>query len=702
MKRSRFLLASAAAGGALVIGPARSRAAAAFEPTPWVRLEPGGGATITVHVSELGQGVNTGLAMLLADELDLDWRRVRVVTAGADGKRYGNQGIGGSRTMRTSAKKFRTAGAATRSVLVAAAARRWGVEPASCTTRDGTVRHAASGRSVAYAELLTDAAQLPLPQSPALKARSELRIVGKPRPLLEARDKSSGRAVYAMDVRRPGMLVAVVERAPHAGATIAAVHDDAARTIPGVHGIVRLDTNPYPDQFVWPGVAVLARDTWSALAGRRALRVNWADGPDANADSDAVRARLIALLDAPAALTSKSSKGDVRAALADKTIEATYESPIQCHAQLEPSNALADVRVDRCEIWAPTQSPDDVLGAARAVTGFPANAIQVHQTLAGGGFGRRSEIDPVVEALQLSKRMGRPVRVMYTREDDMTHDFYRMASMNRLRGTLAADGSVTSVAHRYAGPTIGLQRGYSKAGELDDEALEGLDRPLYEYPAYLLEAVQTADFPVRIGWWRAVSVVPNAFAAESFIDELAHAAGRDPLAFRLALLAQGSRARGVLTAVAERARWSDSTAAGGVARGISLTSYGATPVAQIVEARIEGGAIRVPRVTCAIDCGMIVNPSSVIAQVQGGIAWALGAALKHKITLAHGRAQQTNFATYPMLRLHEMPQVDVVLVDSDADPSAVGEASVPGLAPALGNALFALTGRRLRSTPFIV
>ena len=697
MRRAAFVLGSAALGGALVVGPALSRAAAPFEPTPWVRLEPDGSATVTVHVAELGQGVNTSLAMLLADELDLAWPRVRVVTAGADAKRYGNQGIGGSRTLRTSTKKFRTAGAATRAVLVAAAARRWGVDAATCVTGDGTVRHPPSARTAPYCTLLADAAQLPLPQNPPLKARSQLRIAGTSHGQLEARDKSSGRAVYAMDVRRPGMLVAVVERAPHAGATIAAVHDEAARRVAGVTGVMRLDDNPYPDQFVWPGVAVLGRDTWSALAGRRALRVDWTDGPGAAIDSDAVRSRLAALLDAPAALTAPSSKGDVGAAVAHRTVEATYESPIQCHAQLEPSNALADVRIDRCEIWAPTQSPADILGAARAVTGLPAGAIRVHQTLVGGGFGRRSEIDPVIEALQLSKRTGRPVRVMFTREDDMTHDFYRMASMNRLRGTLAADGSVTSVVHRYAGPTIGLQRGYSKAGELDDEALEGLVQPLYDYGAYRLEAAQTSDFPVRLGWWRAVSVVPNAFAAESFVDELAHAAGRDPLAFRLAMLANAPRARAVLTAAAERARWS---AAGSAGRGISLTSYGTTLAAQVVEARLEAGAIRVARVTCAIDCGMVVNPSGVVAQVQGGIAWALGAAVKHRITLKRGRAEQTNFAGYPMLRLHEMPAVDVVLMNSDADPSAVGEASVPGLAPALGNALFALTGRRQRSTPF--
>jgi isoquinoline 1-oxidoreductase beta subunit len=396
-----------------------------------------------------------------------------------------------------------------------------------------------------------------------------------------------------------------------------------------------------------------------------------------------------------------ASIGDVNSARkrSVKKIEAAYYTPLQAHATMEPQDAVADVREDSCDVWLGTQSPTAVQDAAVKVTGLPNDAVTVHQMLVGGGFGRRSDIDAAVEALVLSKRVRRPVKVVWTREDDVTHDMYRPPSVNSLRADLDEQNNLLAVVHRHSGPTIGIQRGYAKRTEADREALDGILEPEYAFPAYRAEFKLVENIPVYFGWWRAVSEGQNRFAQECFIDELAAAISVDPYDYRRRLLTHNPRALHVLDRAASRAHW-HATPVPGVARGIAFAPYGKTLVAQVAEVSLtRERAIAVHRVVCAIDCGLIVNPRTVEAQVQGGIVWGMGAAIRHEITITNGSVQQSNFDSYPMLRIDDMPSIETELIESDDDPSGVGEAAVPAIAPAIANAVFALTGTRIRSLP---
>jgi isoquinoline 1-oxidoreductase subunit beta len=701
VRRDEFLTASLAAGGAVVFGfRAGARAAAAFAPNAWIELRPDGRITITVPMSELGQGVATALPMLAADELDADWSRVVVRSAPADKSRYGDQGIGGSRSLRTKTAKFREAGASVREMLVAAAAGTWNVPPSQCRTSAANVYHDASGRVASYASLIEAVALQTPPPKPVLKKREAFTLIGKPMGLREAGIKSTGQAVYALDVRLRGMLYASIERAPRPGARIAGYDQNAARTVAGVQHVIALDRPPVRDAYpFWPGVAVLADSSWAALAGRKLLRLRWSGGDHANASSATIRADLLAGLsgEAPAAV----DRGNVDEAFRAVTpLEAVYETTLQAHCTMEPLNATADVRSYRCEVWAPTQSPADVQDGAAEITGLPLGSITVHQVLAGGGFGRSSDSDHALEAITLSKFVHRPVKVVWTREDDIRHDTFRPPHASGLRAAIGSDGTLLALSHRHAGPSIGIQRGYQKPDEADREALEGLlDNVHYALPAYRVEFKNVDTVPVHLGWWRAVSVAQNVFAAESFVDEIAHAAGKDPYLFRRELLAADPIALAVLDAVAKRAEWTSSPRPG-VGRGIAFGAYGGTITAQVAEVRREArGKIVVGRMTCAMDCGMIVNPLTVQAQVQGGIVWGIGAALFHEITVEKGAVVQRNFDDYPMVRMADMPEIDVVLLDSAREPSGAGEPPVVAVAPAIANAVFDLTGERLRRLP---
>lgn len=702
MKRAAFLTVSLAAGGAAVFGfRTQARAAGVFAPNAWIELRADGVVAITVPMAELGQGVATALPMLAADELDADWSRVVVRTAPADKRTYGDQGIGGSRSMRTKTTAFREAGASVRAMLVGAAASRWDVPAAQCRTAAGTVYHDASGRAAPYETLIELVVSRDAPRKPALKQRDAFTLIGKPTGLREARAKSTGTAVYALDVRLRGMLYASIERAPRRGARIAGYDEKAAHGVAGVRHVFALEHPPVRDAFpFWPGVAVVAESYWAALQGRRLLRVRWTAGDSAHASSATMRADLLAGLggDAPSAI----DRGDVSAAFASaaRVVEAVYETTLQAHCTMEPQNATADVRSSRCDVWAPTQSPADIQAGAAEITGLPLGSVTVHQVLAGGGFGRRSDSDHALEAIALSQRAGRPVKVVWTREDDIRQDTFRPPHASGVRAALGADGRLLALRHRHAGPSIGIQRGYVKPDEADGEALEGLlENVHYAIPSYRIEFRHVETPAVHLGWWRAVSVAQNLFAAESFIDEIAHATGTDPYLLRRDLLADDPAALAVLDEAARRARWT-SARAPGTGRGIAFGAYGGTITAQVAEVRRgPHGTIVVQRMTCAMDCGMIVNPLTVQAQAQGGIVWGIGAALFHEITVHDGSVAQRNFDDYPMVRMGDMPEIDVALLDSERAPSGAGEPPVVAVAPAIANAVFDLTGERLRRLP---
>lgn len=700
VNRRAFIVATLAAGGALRLGFAtRVSAAGALNTNPLLALEPSGTVLVTLPMSDIGQGIATALAMALADELDADWNAVRVVPAQADAARYGDQGIGGSRTMRKNTLRFRQAGAAMRVRLVGAAATRWNVTPDACRTAASVVFCDAAGQRAPYAELIAAAAALDPPRVPPLKEPSRFVYIGKPMGLLGAAAKSSGAAVYGIDNRRPQMLYASIERAPRLGATLLGFNE-RVQSMRAVRAVVPIRKPPTPDAFPFtPSIAVVADSYWAALQGRKALAARWSDGPNAGVSSEAIRAGLLAGADG--AFFVGKSAGDVDSAFraAHRIVSADYETPLQAHATMEPQNAIADVRADRVEIWAPTQGPVDIQTAAAQFTGLNKDSVTVHQALAGGGFGRRSDGDYALEALMLSAQARRPVKVLWTREDDFRHDVYRPPHLSRVKAALDQRGNVLAVTHRHVGPTIGIQRHYKRRNEADLEALGGLIDVPYAFPNYRAEFSLVENVPLNFGWWRAVSEGQNLFAAESFIDELAHAAGADPYQFRRKLLGDNARALAVLDRVAEISGWSRS-APPGIGRGIALTPYTKTLVAQAAEVSVGSDhAVRVHRVFCAIDCGMAINPLTIRAQIEGGIVWALGAATMHEITVANGVVVQGNYDTYRMPRISDAPEVEVSIIESDADPTGVGEAGVPPLAPAVCNAVFALTGKRVRRLP---
>ena len=703
--RRVFLKGSTATAGALVIGfalPAVSRFAAAaavargeppapFAPNAFLRIAPSGEVTIMSGLSEMGQGAHTGIASLVAEELDADWKSVRFEQAPADpayvNPAFGMQATGGSTAIRGSYLPMRKAGAAARQMLVAAAAAQWGVEAATCRTASGRV-HAADGRSLGYGELVAAAARLPVPQDPPLKDPKDFRILGRTAPRLDTPAKVDGSAQFGLDVKLPGMLTAVMAHAPVPGARVVAVDDTAARAIPGVRRIVQVPQ----------GVAVLADGYWPALKGRDALVVRWEDGPLANLSSEAISQSLHAATTRPGQVARND--GDVGAAVAKTTIEATYEAPYLAHACMEPMNCTAWVRADAAEVWAPTQAPGPHQGEVAQLTGLPPAKVQVHTTYLGGGFGRRFAGDYVVAAVSIAKVVGVPVKLVYTREDDTRSWFYRPASVTRFTAGLDEDGNPVSLTARIATPALMVAAGFAKdlPNVIDDAAVEGIADCPYAFPNLRVEYVRTEP-GVPVWFWRSVGHSQNAYFLESFVDELAAAAGKDPMEFRRALLGKQPRLRGVLELAAQKAGWGSPLPAG-VHRGVAVANSFGSFVAEVAEVSVDAqGKPRVHRVVAAVDCGATVNPEIVRRQVEGGIAYGLSAALFGKITFANGRVQESNFDDYPMLRITDMPRVEVHIVTSAEAPGGIGEPGLPPAAPAVVNAIFVATGQRLRTLP---
>ena len=711
--RREFLTVAATAAGGLLLGvrpapPAGAESPAAAGLTAFVEIAPDGTVTIASKNMEIGQGVKTALPMLVAEELDADWTRVRVVEAPFDEARFGSQGVGGSTSVWESWLPLRRAGAAARQMLVTAAAARWRVDPDSLRTEAGVVIHPRSGRRAPYGALAAAAARLPVPEDPPLKPAEQFRLVGRRIALADISDLVSGKARYGLDARVPRMRYACIARAPF-GARPSDVRDEPALGVAGVERVIPMEATGGP-LGVRAGVAVVADSTWAAIRGCRALGVTWQE--DESAGSAELESRMAAALERGGKVLRNDGDVDAAFATAARTVEAVYELPFLAHVPLEPPNCLADVRADRCEVWVPTQDPADVRDMVARTTGLPAGRVTVHPTRSGGGFGRRLMVDYAAEAALLSQRAGAPVQVVWTREDDLSHDFYRPAGRHRLRAALDGSGRVTAWAQHLANPSryayAGATRVGPEASEFypDDFPAGCVPNLRYEYTS--------VDTPIPRGAWRSTLHSSNAFAVESFVDEVAAAAGRDPLDFRLEWVGaprelpygghggpvfDPGRLAGVLRLAADRAGWGAALPAGrarGIAGHFTFGSY----AAEVVEVSLDpAGEVRVDRVVAAVDCGTVVNRSGAEAQVEGGVLEGLCAALYGEITVERGRVRQTNFDTYRWLRIGEAPRVETYFVESGAPPRGLGEPPVPPVAPALANALFALTGRRVRRLP---
>ena len=700
LTRRTLLKGGLTLGAGLVIGfelplsrQARAQQPGMFAPNQWLRIDRDGIVTITNSVPEMGQGSMTTMPMIVADELDADWGKIKVEQAPANPALYANpvtktQSYGGSRGVRDHLEMWRKAGAAARTMLKQAAAQEWGVPESEVDTEPGTVIHRPSGRRLMYGQLVDRAAQLPVPQDPKLKTKDQFRYIGKEGiARLDIPLKTDGKAIYGIDVKVPGAQVGSIERCPVFGGKVETFDASAANAIKGVSHVVQV-TN---------GIAVVGDSFWSVMKGRRALKVKWNEGPLANLSSAEITRGYQDLAKQPGQVARKEGDAEKVLGGGGKVIEAVYQVPFLEHACMEPMNCTASVKADRCEVWVPTQNPGGHQALAAKITGLPLEKVTINTTLLGGGFGRRGEPDFVTDAVETSKAIGGPVKIIWTREDDLQHGFYRPATYNVFKAALDAQGTPTAWWNRIVGPGILIQKGRAPAGSIDPAAVEGARNHPYDIPNILVEWKEK-DFGVPVGFWRSVGSSQNAFITESFIDELAHAAGKDPYEYRRALLGKAKRHKTVLETAATKANWGAPLPAGR-ARGIAVAfSYGSY-AAHVAEVSVTpDGQLRVHKLVCAIDCGIAVNPDQVRAQMEGGAVYAM-TGLFDQITLEKGRVQQSNFHDYPMLRIAEAPVVETHIVDSGEAPGGLGEPGVPPVAPSICNAVFALTGKRIRTLP---
>jgi isoquinoline 1-oxidoreductase beta subunit len=722
LSRRVFLKQGAGGAAALVVGFYLGTSAFGQNqqlpaPNPfnaWVKIDSKGQVALFAPLPELGEGLTTSVPMLLAEELDVDWNSVRVVRSDFHPEWYGDQSVGGSGGVQGSWLPVRQAGAATRSMLVAAAANIWSVDPETCRTESGAVYHGPRTKRLTYGELVETAAKLPVPDlnRVPLKNPANFRLVGLSVPRSDIPEKVDGRGKFGMDVRVPGMLYAVVARCPVFEGKIRTFDATKAKAVPGVRQVVEIPAIG-PAAFTAGGISVIAESTWAALQGRRALAIEWDLGPGANFDSMTLRKQFGELSLHPGKPIRDDGDADTALAGAAKKVEAVYELPFLCHAPMEPMNCTVYIRPESAEVWVPTQAPAWNRDVVAHIAGLPPHKVTVHPMLAGGGFGRRYQADFAAEAAQVAKVAGAPVMLVWTREDDMQHDFYRPASYHRMSGGLDASGRLAAWRHRMVSTSIRAFWNPQAKPEAQEIGVAGYIP--YLVPNYRVEYAHPSN-RVPVAWWRSVEESINGFTVESFIDELAAAAGVDPAEYRLRLMGttprrlpnplwpassplDTSRLRRVLELALEKAGWNKPVAAGR-ARGVACCYSFDTYVAEVAEVSVlRDGTPRIHRITCVVDCGRVVNPDGVKAQMEGGIVYALSAALTGEITIEKGAVKQANFDSYPVLRMSQMPAIDVFLAPSDADPSGVGEPGVPPLAPAVTNAIFAATGKRIRRLP---
>lgn len=692
LDRREFVKLGALAGGGLLLGVRlpvrrpgqRDVAAVPLQPNAFVQVAPDGQVTIWLGRADMGQGVRTALPMLVAEELDADWSAVKIVQADADPRKYGRMMTVGSSSVRGNGwMSLRQAGATARAMLVTAAAAKWGVNASQLRTEKGRILHDASKRSMGYGEVADAAAALPVPSRPRLKDPKDFTLVGTRVPLVDSLERVTGKAAYGIDARVPGMLFATVVHPPVFGDSVGSFDATKAKAVAGVKDVVQISQ----------GVAVVANSTWAAFKGAKALEITWTHG-GFDLGSDDI-ARLFEKLAGQSGASAKQ-QGDAAAALsrAAKRVSATYDAPYLAHATMEPMNCTVDLHADRCEVWAPTQNPQGVQSTTARLTGLPIDKVTVHVQYLGCGWGRRSRTDFVEDAVETALKVRVPVQVLWTREEDMQHDQYRPSSHVHFEGGVDASGKVVAFQAKVVAQPISGGRG---RGGVDGPAVAAIANSLYDLPNVAIDYVRP-DLEMPVGYWRSVGPSQNGFFYESFIDELAHAAGRDPVEFRLELLASDPRGRNVVQVAAQRSGWGTAPPQGR-ARGIAFVEDTGTRVAEIAEVSLQNNAVTVHRVWCVADLGHVVHPGVVEAQLQGAIIGGLSAALYGEITLEKGRVVQDNFDDYRMVRMRQAPQIDVFLVSSTEDPGGAGEPGLPPIAAAVGNALFALTGTRIRRLP---
>jgi len=705
LDRRSFLVAASAAGGGLALGfaipftPAAVAPARADDGAPeincWVTIAPDDAVTIRIAHSEMGQGAQTGLAMLVAEDLDCDWAKVHTEFISPSenllrGQVWGDTSTGASRSIASSQSYLRRAGATARDMLIAAAAARWSVPMSQCTVRNSTITHTASGRSVTFGAVAADAAKMTPPSDVTVKKPRDWTLSGTARKRLDVRDKITAQPVYAIDVRLPNMLYAAIVQCPVYGGTLKSVDENSIAGLKSVRGVVRL-----PD-----AVAVVADSWWRAKRAADVLRVDWDNRGNDTISSETISQQVFAALGAPKGQVGRAD-GDVAAALphAARTLTADYTIPFLAHATMEPQTCTAHVHSGGVEIWAPSQDPMTALVTAAVAAGVPNEKVTVHRMMLGGGFGRRGPIQEYIrQAVMIAKNFDVPVKMLWSREQDIAHDLYRPCGMARLTAGLDADGMPLAWSIRLAGPSFVAALVPTFTNIIDRSFISGLgDEWPYDVPNYLVDYV-VCPTPVPLGVWRAINYTQNAFYKECFLDEMADAAGVDPYLYRRKLLAKNPKSLAVLDAAAKHADWS-SPLPPGVYRGIAVNTACGSYCAEVVEASVTDGRVRVHRVVTALDPGHIVNPLSVEMQTQGAIIYALTAALQGEITIKDGAAEQSNFDTYEMLRIADAPKVETVMVPSGDFWGGVGEPPVPPLAPALCNAIFAATGKRIRSLP---
>jgi len=709
VSRRDFVVVLASAGGGLLLGcrvgdrlqGKGSTAAAApeppvFAPNAFVRIGRDGRVTMIVGQVEMGQGMYTSMPMLIAEELEVPLDQVRVEHAPPNDKLYANPLVGFQMTGASSSVKMlfeplRKAGATARMMLVGAAAQRWNVDPASCQAAKGIVTHPPTGKKLSYGELADAAAKLPVPAEVTLKDPKNFTLIGTPAKRLDSPEKVNGTAMYSIDVRLPGLKIATLAESPVLGGKVAGLDEAKAKAVPGVRQIVNLGDL----------VAVVGDHMWAAKKGLRALAIRWDDGPNGKVSTEDVVKGLDTASRKPGVVARKQNLPFSGGPGGVRKIEAIYSAPFLAHATMEPVNATVHVRKDGCEVWTGSQVLSRVQATAAKVTGLPPEKVVVHNHFLGGGFGRRLEVDFETKAVRIAKEVEGPVKVVWTREEDIQHDVYRPYYYDRISAQLDPRGKPVAWNHRLVGPSI-LARWAPPAFHdgLDGDAIDGANTLIYDIPSIRVEYVRHEEPVLNTGFWRGVGPTHNIFVVESFIDELAAASKQDPVAFRRSLLGKAPRAMAVLDLAAKAGDWGKPLPPG-YGRGVSLLYSGwDSYLAEVAEVEVsKEGEVRVHRIVCAVDCGTVVNPDTVKAQIEGGIVFGISGALWGEITLKHGRVEQSNFNNYRLLRINETPEIEVHLVRNGEKPGGIGEPGTAVTAPALANAVFAATGKRIRKLP---
>ena len=722
ISRRTFVAQSTIAGAGLLIGVRLSPTTAFAQenekgPTAklinpfdaYIHVKPDGKISLIVAKSEMGQGIKTGLAMLLAEEAEVDFTSVSVEQAETRPDLYAHMGTGGSGSTRENFMPLRRAGATVRELMTAAAAQKWNVPAQECSAKKGSVVHQKSSRQASYGQLVEAAMKLPLPEKVELKNDLDFELIGHATPRVDIPSKVNGSAVFGLDVRVPDMLFAVVARCPTFGGKHAHFEASKAKAVPGVKDVFEIPALGR-DMFTAGGVVVVADTTWAAMKGRDALAITWDNGAAASESTATLHTSLHAAAGKPGKRIRND--GDVDAVLSNgaKRVEATYEFPFLAHATMEPMNITVHARSGEAEVWAPTQSPDWVQRTVAKVLDLKPEKVMVHTTLLGGGFGRRYMADYPAEGAQIAKKVGKPVQLVWSREDDMTHDFYRPAACHQMKGAVDQSGRPLAWSHTIASTSIEAYW-HPDAGKPEESEIGGAEQMPYAIPNVRLEYNHVASAVPPL-WWRSVEHSFNGFAVECFIDELAAAAGQDPVQFRRTLLVKPAnwkakdeedpdpaRLRAVLELAAEKAGW-DKALPKGKGRGIATYHSFGSYIAEVAEVTVDGSDLKIDRMVAAIDCGQIVNPESVRAQAESAIIYGLSAALKNEITVKNGAIEQTNFDGYDPIRIHEAPPIEVYLMTSKDDPGGMGEPALPPSAPAVANAIFAACGQRVRKLPF--